>query len=266
MSDYREQEVALATGRLRVLCGGDGPPLVLLHHSWGGAGWSPFHVALASHFSVFAFDMPGYGGSERPEWAREPRDLAIIVARAIRQAAPGAVTLLGSGLGGFVAAELAVMNAVPLHALVLVGAAGVKPEAGEIMDQMMMSHADYARASCRDDAHFARVFGDPPGDDMKQLWDFSREMTARVTWKPYMFSRRLPPLLADLRVPTLLVWGGEDRVVPPECGAAYAARIPGARLEVVAGAGHLVEFEEPARVAALVAGLSRGAGAAGAAA
>lgn len=251
-AEHREEELSLATGKLRLLRAGNGPPAVVLHHSWGGAGFSPFHQALSSRFSVVSPDLPGYGGSERPEWAREPRDLAIIVQRVLDRLGLLDVTLIGLGFGGFVAAEMATMNATRLRALVLIGAAGIKPEDGFIMDQMLMGHTDYARASFRDAEHFTRIFGETPADDVRKLWDFSREMTARVSWKPFMFSRRLPPLLADVAVPALIVAGEADAVVPLECARTYAKLLPRSRLEIVPAAGHLVELEEPERIAQLI--------------
>ena len=77
-------------------------------------------------------------------------------------------------------------------------------------------------------------------------------MTARVTWKPYMFSRRLAPLLADVDSPALLVWGEADAIVPLDVARQYQEALPQAVLEVIPGAGHLVEMEEPSRVASLV--------------
>ena len=78
-------------------------------------------------------------------------------------------------------------------------------------------------------------------------------MTARVTWKPYMFNRRLEPLLGDMQLPTLLVWGKDDKVVPYECAEQYQAALPNASISVVEDAGHVVELEQPERLAALVA-------------
>ena len=83
---------------------------------------------------------------------------------------------------------------------------------GEILDQMLMSHAAYMEAGFRDHDTFVAQLGEEPPEDVRQLWDFSREMTARVTWKPYMFNRRLEPLLGDLDLPALIVWGSEDKV------------------------------------------------------
>jgi pimeloyl-ACP methyl ester carboxylesterase len=238
---------------VRVLHGGRGAPLVMLHHSTGNPGWLPIHARLAERFTVYAPDMPGYGQSARPEWARDPRDLAILIARLIDRLALDQVTLVGLGFGGFVAAELATMEPERLRALVLVGAAGLQPEQGEIMDEMLTDYKDYVKAGFRDDDAFTRALGENAVESFKELWDFSREMTARLTWKPYMFNRRLTPLLSEVQTPALIVWGGEDKVVPPICGEQYARALPNARLETVAGAGHFVELEEPERVADLIA-------------
>ena len=253
---YAEREIALATGKIKLLSGGDGAPAVILHHSWGSPGWLPFHDELAARHRVFVPDMPGWGGSERPVWAREPRDIAIVVGHLLAALELREVTLVGLGFGGYVAAELATMNPSRLRALVLVGAAGLPPDEGEILDQMMLSHRKYIEESFRDADSYTAYVGDEPPDDVRDLWDLSREMTARVAWKPYMFNRRLAPLLGDMPVPTLIVWGEKDKVVPFACARQYEAAIPEATVAVVDGAGHVVELEEPQRLASLVADFS----------
>ena len=256
-ASYAEREVQLATGKIKLLEHGAGTPVVVLHHSWGGPGWLPFHDALvAAGTRAIVPDMPGWGGSERPVWAREPRDIAIIVGRLIDALDLKGTTLVGLGFGGYVAAELATMNPSRLGALVLVGAAGLQPRDGEILDQMMLSHRKYIEESFRSEDAYTAYMGEEPSDEVRNLWDFSREMTARVTWKPYMFNRRLEPLLGDMHVPTLLVWGEADGVVPYQCAEQYATAIPNATISVVEDAGHVVELEQPERLAALVAALS----------
>ena len=255
---YVEREVALATGNVKLLEGGAGTPVVVLHHSWGSPGWLPFHDKLAERHRVILPDMPGWGGSERPVWAREPRDIAIIVGQLLAAMDVTDARLIGFGLGGYIAAELATMNPSRLKALVLVGAAGLQPKEGEILDQMMLSHRKYIEESFRDAETYTATFGEEPPDDVRDLWDFSREMTARITWKPYMFNRRLEPLLGEMRMPTLLVWGEKDKVVPKACAEQYAAALPKATTVVVDGAGHVVEMEEPDQLAALVADFPAG--------
>lgn len=248
---WNDQSLEVAGLTVRYLRGGSGVPLVTLHHSTGSPGWLPLHDELAANADVYVPDMPGYGQSTRPEWAREARDLAILVGQALDKLGQK-VALVGFGFGGFVAAEFATMAADRLSHLVLVGAAGLQPTEGEILDEMMVDFDQYVKAGFRNDDLYTQNFGEEPAPEIKQLWDFSREMTARLTWKPYMFNRRLAPLLKEVATPTLIIWGGDDRVVPVVCGRQYQAALPNARLEVIDGAGHLVEYEEPARIAGLI--------------
>ncbi len=251
---WTEAAVEVAGLRVQYLEAGAGAatPLLVLHRSTGNPGWLPFHEALSGGGRVIVPDLPGYGQSDRPEWAREPRDLAILLHRALDRLGLDRVTVVGLGFGGWVAAELAVLQQQRFERLVLIGAPGIKPDEGEILDQMMLAHAVYVRACFADQAAFEAEFGEQPDAATRELWDFSREMTARLTWKPYMWDWRLPYLLAEVDTPTLLVWGGEDGVVPTSVGRQYAEALPNARLEVVEGAGHMVEVERSSEVAALV--------------
>jgi pimeloyl-ACP methyl ester carboxylesterase len=250
--DVREVEVAVADVVLRSTTGGTGPAVVTLHHSFGNGGWTALHDDLARDHEVHSLDLPGFDRSDRPEWARDTRDLAILVGHWVQRAGLGSAVVVGSGFGGWVAAHLATMRPEVMSRLVLVGAAGLLPADGRILDQFLIAHSEYARAAFHDDAVYGAVFGTELTDELLLRFDGNREMTTRVAWKPYMYDRRLPALLAEVVVPTLVVWGEHDAVVPPECGRRYAELIPGARLEVVAGAGHAVDLERPELLAELV--------------
>jgi len=225
---------------------GEGRPLVFLHDSLGNLGWPPVFDALAESFDVIVPDLPGFGESERPAWARSVRDLAILTLQWIDRLKLADVTLVGIGFGGFLAAEMATMRTSLLHRLVLIGPVGIKPREGEIADQMLRGCIRYGTAGFRDPESFKQLFGvDSVPDDLYQLWDLSTEMTARVSWKPAMFSLEMRHLLSEVRVPTLVVFGAEDRLVPLDVGEQYVERLPDARLEVVADAGHWVDLEQP---------------------
>jgi pimeloyl-ACP methyl ester carboxylesterase len=257
-SSHTEQRITVANRAVRIIRGGSGPALVTLHHSTGSLGWLPLHDHLAGKFDVLVPDLPGYGQSERPEWARSPRDIAILVNQALEQLGLQQVHLVGFGFGGFIAAEIATMDPSRLATLTLVGAAGLKPRQGEIMDEMLTGYIEYMEAGFRDRDHYVQVFGEEPEASVRELWDFSREMTARVCWKPFMFSLQLPHLLTGVQTKTLLIWGSEDRVVPAVCGQQYKEAMPNARLEVLQGAGHYVEYEETQRVVDLITGHAKG--------
>lgn len=257
-SSHTEQRVTVANRAIRIIRGGTGPALVTLHHSTGSLGWLPMHESLAAKFDVLAPDLPGYGQSERPEWARNPRDIAILMNQAFEQLGLSQVHLVGFGFGGFIAAELATMDPSRLATLTLVGAAGLKPREGEIMDEMLTGYIEYMEAGFRDRDHYVQVFGEEPEASVRELWDFSREMTARICWKPFMFSNSLPHLLGGVPTKTLLIWGSEDRIVPAVAGQQYKEALPNATLEVIQGAGHYVEYEETQRVVDLISGHAKG--------
>ena len=249
---YTEQTTTVAGLALRTLVGGAGPDLLWLHHSTGSLGWLPLHESLAEHFRVWVPDLPGYGRSQRPDWARHPRDVALLLNRAAAKLGLSSPVLVGHGFGGWVAAELATMNPTAFSALVLVGAAGIKPREGEIMDQIMWDYDDYVKQGFCEESAYTAMFGERVDKDIWRLWDLSREMTVRLTWSPWMFNRQLPPLLPETETRTLLVWGAADRVVPPVVGEQYAAGLPNATLEVLPNAGHLVELEQPQMLAARI--------------
>lgn len=246
----------------RYLRKGRGPALVYLHDSLGNIGWLPLFEELSSHFDVIVPDLPGFGRSQCPVWARSTRDLAIVTAQLLATLELDDVTLMGTGFGGWIAAEIATMDPRRLRALVLVGAAGIKPRQGEIADQMLRGALRYGLGGFRDANSFRRVFAideeqtDDVPDALYQLWDLSTEMTARVCWKPWMFSLELPHLLAGVPVPTAVVWGEHDQLFPIDIGHQFVELLPAARLHLVVDAGHWIELEQPAALAEIVRNLT----------
>jgi pimeloyl-ACP methyl ester carboxylesterase len=247
-----ERSVSVADLQLHITEAGSGPPLVVLHHSTGPL-WTTFGNRLADTFAVTAPDMAGYGHSTRPPDARSPRDLAILNLQLLDTLDLGPVHLVGLGFGGWVAAEMATMAQRRLSSLILVGAAGIKPRDGFIHDPMMQGWIDYAKTSFSTDAAFEAVFGDDPAKELVELWDYSREMTARLTWKPWMWSVPLPSMLRGVATRSLVVWGENDRIVPLDCGQQYVEQLQNAQLEIVPESGHAIDLEQPERLAGLIA-------------
>src|SRR5437016_1697500 len=248
---WTSETVPIAGAALHVARAGSGTPLLILHHDVGTPDNLPFYNALAQQFTVVIPSHPGYDKSERPAWMRSVRDVAVVHQWLIAEKEYTDVSLVGLGFGGWIAAEMATMAPRAFYKLVLVGAMGIKPERGDIADQALVSYIDYVRLGFADQKIYDRVFGaETPGATLEQ-WDLNREMTFRIAWKPYMYNPTLPHLLGGVASQALVVWGRQDRVVPLECGERYAKLLPRARLELVDGAGHLVEMEKPDVVAPL---------------
>jgi pimeloyl-ACP methyl ester carboxylesterase len=252
-TEWHQSVVEVAGTNLHLARAGRGRPVLVLHHDTGTVDRLPFYDALAARFDVLVPTHPGYASkAERPQWLRSVRDVAVMYQWLLSDLGVERPAVVGLGFGGWIAAEMATMAPRDLHRLVLVGAMGLKPPDGEILDQAIVSYLDYARAGFHDQAAFARIYGDVSTDQLVE-WDICREMSFRIAWKPYMYSQTLPHLLGGVRAPALVVWGDDDKVVPKSAGELYAARLPRARFEVVRGAGHCVEMEQPEALAELVA-------------
>ena len=250
------ETVHVAGIAMHVTRAGAGAPLLVLHHDIGSPERLPFYDALAQRFAVLVPSHPGYDRSERPDWMRSVRDVAVVyqlllAGREVTRES-GRVSVVGLGFGGWIAAEMATMAPRAFRRLVLVGAMGIKPERGEIADQALLSYIDYVRRGFADQANFDRIFGAEPPTATLEQWDLNREMTFRIAWKPYMYNPTLPHLLGGVATPTLVAWGRDDRIVPLECGERYTKSLGQARLEIVEGAGHFVEMEQPEVLARLV--------------
>jgi pimeloyl-ACP methyl ester carboxylesterase len=248
---WTEHSHTVAGGKLHLARAGSGRTLLVLHHDIGTVERLPFYDALAARFDVIVPHHPGWGKSERPQWLRHPRDIAAIYQALLADLGIGDVSLVGLGFGGWIAAEMASLSPLQFRKLVLVGAMGIKPPEGDIMDQAIHSYIAYPMAGFHDEGAFKRVYGDVSTDQL-EAWDIAREMSFRTAWKPYMHSQTLPHLLGGVRTPALVVWGAEDRIVPRSTGDAYKAALRDARLTVLPGAGHYVEMEKPDELAKLV--------------
>ena len=217
---WTETAVELGGVKLHLARAGGGRPLLVLHHDIGSPDRLDFYDALASHFEVIVPHHPGYGRSERPQWLRNVRDVAVLYQWLLADLGVERASLVGLGFGGWIAAEMATMAPREFHRLVLVGAMGLKPPEGHIFDQAIVSYIDYARAGFHDQQAFARVYGDVSTDQLVE-WDLCREMCFRIAWKPYMYNQTLPYLLGGVRPPALVVWGDDDKIVPRSAGERY---------------------------------------------
>jgi pimeloyl-ACP methyl ester carboxylesterase len=247
-----ESTVEVAGGKIQMQRAGSGRPLIVLHHDIGNPGWLPFYDTLAGSFAVYVPSHPGFGKSDRPEWMRTVRDMAMVYQWLLRQLGLGPATIVGLGFGGWIGAEMAMMCPHAISHLVLVNPMGFQPQQGEILDQFLINTIDYVRSGFENQDKYVELYtAEPPLDQLEQ-WEINREMTSRIAYKPYMYDQTLPHLIRGVGTPTLIVWGMQNRIVPRICGEQYRDAIAGARLETMPGAGHFLEVEKPGELAKMV--------------
>lgn len=243
--EWTSNTVSVAGTEIHLRRGGKGSPLVVLHRDIGTPDGLTFYDNLAAHHDVIVPNHPGYGSSPRADWLGNVRDLAVLYRGMLGDLGLGSAALVGLGFGGWIAAEMACFAPHDTPKLVLAGAMGIKPPVGDICDQALIGYIEYVQEGCHDPATFGRIYGERPTSDQLVLWDLCREMSFRLAWKPYMFNHSLPQLLRGVRSQALIVWGDDDRIVPPSAAEVYAASLPNARRVTIENAGHLIELEQP---------------------
>jgi pimeloyl-ACP methyl ester carboxylesterase len=231
---------------LEVLRHGAGEPVVFLHGFQPAEPDARWIQLVGRCAEVIAPSLPGFGGSDRPGDFERVYDVLNTLAAFLETLGHRKATLVGSSFGGWMAAELAVRSCDRIARLVLVDALGIKVSdrtTPDILDVFNSLPAAVKGAMWHDEARAPDL--DAMTDEQLIMRHRNWESLALYGWKPYMHNPRLSYWLPRISVPTLVLWGASDRVVKPDYGRAYAARIPGAAFAEVAGAGHHPEIEQP---------------------
>lgn len=240
-----ESTVTIRDCGIRVWRAGAGAPMLMLHGTGGAERFLPAMAALAETFDVIVPMHPGFGGSEPPPWVETVPDLANFYLEFLDALDLRAVRLVGLSLGGWIAAELAVRNASRLAALVLVDAPGIHVPGVTQVDQFLASEEDAVRNVYVDpllaDQAVARTLR-PENEDVRFA---NQRMVAKLAWQPRFHDPQLQRWAHRIRIPTLILWGENDRLFPPAYGEAWHKLIAGSKLVVLPRCGHLPIQEKP---------------------
>jgi len=233
---------------LEVIRGGRGGRTIVFLHGFDtlDAG-SRFLELLSGKASVLAPSHPGFGASARPDDFETVYDLVHLYRELIDGLPDGNVALVGASFGGWLAAEIAAANCHRLDRLVLIDPLGIKlggRETPDILD-VFNTHPDMVRRLSWYDPDRAAPDFDSYSDEALTRHARNWDALCLYGWEPYMYNPRLKRWLGRIALPTLVLWGESDGVVKPAYGCSYASLIPGARFDLVAGAGHHPEIERP---------------------
>ena len=244
-----EEVVKVGGQSIQLFKAGSGRPLLVLHDVEGSPASQGFVQDLAARFTVHLPSHPGFGASDRPAWIESVPDMAAFYGWFLQERGLEGVPVIGFGLGGWLAAEVAVACPHAFSKLVLVGATGIRPAVGEIADIFIITPSQIRDLAFHDRSQapeYAGLYERPVSPEEQYVAERNREMAVRICWKPYMHDPRLPFLLPRVRVPARIVWGRQDRLVPLNCGELYHRAIPGSALAIVEGCGHMPQVERPA--------------------
>jgi pimeloyl-ACP methyl ester carboxylesterase len=244
MTDPTPTKFAVRGCNITVMRGGAGRPLVFLHGGGGAGSWLPFMADLAASHDVIVPEHPGFGASDTPDWLDTIPDLASFYLDFLDQLGLKDVDLVGFSLGGWIAAELAVRNTRRLASLTLVGAAGIHVKSVEQVDTFLLSNEQLVRELFHDQRRADAALAELKRPELEDTILKNRTTTARLVWQPRGYDPHLHKWLHRIDVPTLLVWGANDRLLPKEYAFAYQRLIPGSKVTIIPECGHLPPVEQ----------------------
>jgi pimeloyl-ACP methyl ester carboxylesterase len=229
----------------------DAPPLVFLHGAGTWHGWGFSEPWMATHRVLIPFH-PGYGLSDDLEGLSEVHDLVIHYVDLFDQLGlTSDVDLVGLSLGGLIAARFAIEQKHRLRRLVLCCPGGLRVPGVQVDDLFRIPPDEIlGRLAHRMETLQPHLPEDP--NDVDFTVDRYREQrtTALMLWD-HPFDRVIPRWLGRVDIPTLIVWGDDDTLLPPALAPAWAALLPNATLKTFPDAGHLVLDESPAAAEAV---------------
>lgn len=267
-SPLRRRTVRIHGHEVSYRMAGDGPAILLVHGIAGSSTtWRSVLPALAKHHTVIAPDLLGHGHSAKPRgdyslgaYASGIRDLLVVLGHE-------RVSLVGHSLGGGVAMQFAYQFPEWAERLVLVASGGLGKEVSPLLKAVTLPGAEYVlplllhpklREVAELPGHVASRVGWRPSDTLREVWRSYTTLTDRAGQTAFVQTVRSVIDLGGQRVsahdrlylaaavPTLVVWGDRDRIIPVAHAHRAAEAIPGARLEILPGAGHFLPWQDSA--------------------
>jgi pimeloyl-ACP methyl ester carboxylesterase len=241
-------------GRFEISTYGEhGPPVLLLHGQDGFVFNRPFVDALAADHVVYAPSHPGWS-EDRPKSIRTLDDVAYHYLDLLDDM-DEPVILIGTSMGGWLAAEIATKCRHGIRACVLISPLGIKttqPEERTFVDMFAVS-PEMLERSLYSDVYKAPVMASLTHEEYLQL-SYAQEAVVRFGWNPYLYNPALRDRLHRIGVPTAIIAGADDNFVLDKAYFQEFARLigPDTHLTFVPGAGHRVEEESPVGVHAAI--------------
>ena len=257
--EIEQRDVPVWDGRLElgVEVAGTGPPLVYLHPA-AGLAWDPFLERLAETYTVYAPQVPGTTAG-RPDAIRavdDLWDLVLVYEEAMRTLGLDRPNVVGQSFGGMLACELASVYPQLFHRLVLLAPAGLWRDDAPVANWVATAPEDMPALLFNDPGGEAAQAALTPPEDPDDMvaaiatltWAIG--CTAKFVWP--IPDKGLAKRLHRIEIPTLVVWGRQDRLVPVAYAEEFGRRIAGSRVEVLDECGHIPQLEQPEKTYELV--------------
>jgi pimeloyl-ACP methyl ester carboxylesterase len=219
--------------------------VLFLHGANGLPQWLPFFEQIAARCDLRVPEHPGYGTSDNPAWLRDIGDLAMYYLDFLDGLDEPKVHIVGQSLGGWAAAEMAVRNCTHIASLTLLDPAGIRVKGLLSGDNFIWGPDEAVRNLYYDQSLADKMLAMPVTDEQADIALGNRFTTTKLGWQPRWYNPSLERWLHRITVPTLVVWGENDKLFPKEYAARWGERIPGCKVEIIPQCGHVPAIEKP---------------------
>ncbi len=250
MNDVAHQSVTTVTIagiEIELFERGAGAPILFLHGAGGVRPDDPFLALLAQNRHVVVPSHPGFGRSALPDWLDSVDDIAHVHLELLDQLGLREVDLIGTSIGGWIAAEMATKVPERFPHVVLIAPVGVKTGPVDKLDipEMFAIPQDKLQRLLFHDPDRFRPDFKALSDEQLAIMARNRETLALLAWEPYMHNPKLIHRLHRVTAPTLFLRGESDGLVSADYLERYARLVPNSKFVTVAQAAHVPQLEQP---------------------
>ncbi|MEC7488388.1 MAG: alpha/beta fold hydrolase [Pseudomonadota bacterium] len=240
-----ERFLDVPLGRSRVWESGSGPVVGYFAGYGGLADWLPLLGKLSANWKIKAPSLPGFPGGSDSEMLDGHLDWLLSVHDTFVECNLQDTSLIGASVGGALAADIAAVWPDEVQKLVLIAPFGVFDEGQPVSDIFAQAPSSGLNELSSKPERLQEWLSPPDGEDAED-WAIvqlrARVAAADILWP--LGDTGLRKRLARIKCPTLIIWGGNDNIIPSDYAAEFARKIAGpTRVEIIEGAGHTVEFD-----------------------
>ncbi len=257
MSAVKDYFETIEGCKTHILRAGEGQPLLFLHGANGGR-WLPFLDDLAKDYDVIAPEHPGFGTSDTPDWLDNTGDLAHFYLEFMHQLGLDNVLLVGTSLGGWISCEIGVRSTQALDRMALSAPAGIHVKGVQKGDMFLWNPEQMVRNLMYSKELQDKMLAMPVSDDERDMALRNRFTTAKLAWSPRLYNPDLAKWLHRIRIPTMILWGRQDKLIPASYGERFNELIPGSVLKTFDECGHLPHAEKSGEFTAAIRDFAKG--------
>ncbi|WP_433120963.1 alpha/beta fold hydrolase [Micromonospora sp. CA-246542] len=249
MMQIHDLDIAGTTTPVSYTERGDGHPFLVLHGGGGPQTVTEFADLLAAecHAHVITPTHPGFGGTQRPDPLTTIGQLAQLYVALLDRLNLDDVTVVGNSIGGWIAAEMALLDTTRISGIELVDAVGIEVPGHPVVDFFALTLPEIAQHSYYEPGRFL-IDPSTMNPQQQAVLAGNRAALSVYTGDTSMSDPTLRQRLSAAALPTRVIWGDHDRIADPDYGRAYAAAIPGAEFVLLTETGHLPQLETPKRL------------------